>query len=260
MKLAIVTGANGSLGKAYVERFSGLDDYKCVIVSRSKTESKQKNVVYLEGTDLLDADKVKSEIDKKVPLAGCREILFVHPVGKFKFERWQRPENDHDKDGIDDEVYASNITTFTNIEEPLIKFASQEGNVRDLLVCGFGSVSDRYKVPFWQSYSKSKDILRQHISTLTRQSGNTLKIRGVFINVSSVNTKNENELRPNADKTNWLESEEIVDDSFDILTTKQRIRNLEMDVFKCIPGFNPDIYYSPQNVWERWIHEMGEKL
>ena len=100
--------------------------------------------------------------------------------------------------------------------------------------------------------------MRQNISTLIRQNRKNLKIRGVFINVSSVNTGNENKLRPNADKTNWLEPDEIVSDSIDILE-KQRVRNLEMDIFKHISSFNPNIYYSPQVVWERWITEMGEK-
>ena len=259
MKLVVITGANGALGKAYIQKFSHIDDYKCVAVSRTKTESKHENVIYIENTDLLDAYKVKTEIDKKVPIAICDEILFIHPVGRFKFERWQRPEIDNDKDGIDDEVYASNCTTFLNVEEPLSLFASQEGSIDDFAVCGFGSVSDRYKVPFWLSYSKAKDVLRQNISTLARQNGKNLKVRGVFINVSSVNTENENKLRPNADKTYWLSPSEIVDDSFDILTQKQRIRNVEMDVFKYIPGFDPEIYYSPQVVWDRWMHEMKER-
>ncbi len=258
MKLVVITGANGALGKSYIERFSCLDNYKCVAIARSKTESKHRNVTYIDNIDLLDTHKVKAEIDKRVPIDGCSEILFIHPVGRFKFERWQRPEADNDKDGIDDEIYASNYTTFSNVEEPLSLFASQEGNIDDLVLCGFGSVSDRYKVPFWLSYSKAKDVLRQNISTLARQNEKSLKVRGVFINVSSVNTENENKLRPNADKTNWLYPGEIVDDSFDILTQKQRIRNLEMDIFKCLQGFNPDVYYSPQVVWERWMQEMGE--
>lgn len=259
MKLLIVTGANGALGKAFLDRFSKQHDFFCTGISRSRVDCKVNKVTYLENVDLLDAESVRKKIDKELPLSQITEVLFVHPVGKFKFEKAKEPEIDIDRDGIDDEVYRSNVETFNNVEDPLLRLVKETGKINDLSLCGFGSVSDRYKVPFWPSYSKSKDILRRLISGKTRQDSSTLHIKGVFINVSSVKTGNEKKLRPYADTTYWLQPDEIVDDSSDALT-RNRIRYMEIDMFKPIAGFNPAIYYSEEAVRERWMKEMGKTL
>ncbi len=256
MKLAIVTGVNGALGRAYANRFAIQDAFKCIGISRSVVPDKSPKVTYIENIDLLDPERTKILADRYLPLDDVSEVLLVHPVGKFKFEKNQEPEIDRDDDGIDDEVYASNVNTFKNIEGPLAQLVKEQGKITDLLLCGFGSVSDRYKVPLWLSYSRAKDILRQYFSVRTRQNGSNIQVKGVFVNVSSVNTGNENKLRPFADKTHWLEPEEIVDDSFPVIL-QRRIRNIEMDVFNPIVGFDPEKYYSVESVRERWLREMG---
>lgn len=260
MKLAIVTGANGALGRAYLNRLintSCVNSINCVGISRTNVREKIPGVTYIESTDLLDRENVRKKIDRELPLGNSGEVLFVHPVGRFKFEENQVPEVDHDLDGIDDEVYKSNVVTFRNVEDTLLELAKQQGLVTDFLLCGFGSVSDRYKVPYWLSYSRSKDILRQQISGKTRQNGAGPTVKGVFVNVSTVDTYNENTIRPYADKTYWLKPDEIVDDSLQVILGQSRIRNLEMDIFKPMPGFDPEQYYLPDNVLERWMREMG---
>ena len=258
MRLVIVTGASGALGNAYINALSKHWDSLCIGISRQKVHSKSNDVTYIENLDLLDSESVRKQIDKELPFSRVKEVLLVHPVGKFKFEESKSPEVDIDGDGIDDEVYASNVKTFNNVKNPLLELAEQTGNISDLTLCAFGSVSDRYKVPFWISYSKSKDILRQHISGMARQSGKNVNIKGVFVNVSSVNTGNERQLRPYADMTHWLQPDEIVDDSVDVLI-RSRIRNMEMDVFKAITGFDPATYYSESEVVKRWRKDMGKE-
>ncbi len=256
MKLAIITGVNGALGKAYANRFSVQEQFKCIGISRSEVSDKNLRVTYVENVDLLDAEKTRLLVANHLSLDNVSEVLLIHPVGKFKFEINQQPQLDVDGDGMDDEVYASNVITFKNIEGPLTEVVRQQGKITDLLLCGFGSVSDRYKIPLWLSYSRAKDILRQYISVRARQNGSNIHVKGVFVNVSSVNTGNENKLRPFADKTHWLEPEEIVDDSFPVFF-QRRIRNIEMDVFNPIVGFDPERYYSIESVRERWFREMG---
>jgi len=259
MKLAIVTGVNGALGSAYLAQLAAYRNIQCVGISRSQVNDKISDVTYIDRVDLLDAEAVRRKIDREVPFSNSQEVIFVHPVGRFKFEENKAPEGDLDGDGIDDEVFNSNVRTFENVEKPLIDSSQQCGTVNEIVLCGFGSVSDKYKVPYWKSYSLSKDQLRMDIAGKARKGGHGLRYRGIFVNVSSVNTGNENKLRPNADTTNWLQAEEIVDDTIQLLTREGRIRNLEVDIFKPIPQFDPDVYYSEDEVWKRWMREMGRE-
>lgn len=261
-KLAIVTGTSGALGRAYLEKLYTIKGIKCFGISRKSTGKKLRGVSYAEKVDLLDAELVRKTIEKQAPLDSKQQVIFIHPVGKFKFEPNKKPEIDLDGDGIDDEVLESNVSTFGNIEEPLSRFVKQLSKVTNIVEVGFGSVSDKYKVPFWLSYSRSKDILRGEISGRARRNSHNIKVRGIFVNVSSVNTRNENNLRPNADRTYWLEPNEIVNDTLRlIIGDNQRddheLRYVETDVFKPRPDFDPNVYYSEEVVLERWKREMG---
>ncbi|MEM1170719.1 MAG: hypothetical protein AAGJ08_16960 [Cyanobacteria bacterium P01_H01_bin.35] len=44
----------------------------------------------------------------------------------------------------------------------------QAGRKITLALCGFGSISDKYKIPFWRSHTYAKDTLRQYIKDLAK--------------------------------------------------------------------------------------------
>jgi len=234
-QLVIISGATGSLGKAYIEHYKKAS--KVVGISRNQPERPYTDVQYLQA-DLLNARQSKRCIDG-LQLEDITNLLLIHPVGRFKFEE--------DFTEIDPEIYSSNVETLVNLVNPILKCKDQ----LDITLVAFGSISDKYKVPFWKSYSESKNALRRYIHELADKEN---RIRGVFINLSSVNTTNESRLRPYANTSYWLTPKEIVQRSVPELSSKERWK--ELDIFNISPDFSPAIYTNYPKILERWRREM----
>jgi len=252
MRLAIVTGITGKLGAEYLNYFRKQDDFKCVGLTRRDPNKMYSNVDYLFA-DLLDLDKLKSELEK-IYFANFDEVVLVHPIGMFKFEHLRKPEIDKNDDGIDDEIYSSNILTFTNLFNLLKSRLKKTKGCPRLVVCAFGSISDQYNIPFWNSYTKSKNILRGKMKGSALRNKN-VKVRGVFVNVSTVDTGNERGLRPYAKRNYWLTPKEIVDSSIGIIENGRR-GYTEINIYKDNPDFDPTWYTNHENVLERWEKQM----
>src|SRR3989344_7472368 len=155
MELVIITGTNGKLGETYLEHIVKLPQVKCLAIIR-KEPLKNVNGVEYKFADLLNSKQVKKLIDS-IDFSTYAEIIFIHPVGMFKFELLGFPGVDKDKDGIDDEVFASNVLTFLHIFNALKQKVEKIKGLR-FTICAFGSISDKYNIPFWKSYTKPKDF------------------------------------------------------------------------------------------------------
>ena len=258
MKTIIVTGITGKLGAAYLDYFRKQKETQCFGVARRKPSKEYKNVSYLFA-DLLDDKAVSSEVEK-IDLSRSSEVLLVHPIGMFKFEANKAPEKDKDNDGIDDDVYASNVLTFKNIFNSItdkIKAEIKKGHKMKLTVSAFGSITDKYYIPFWNSYAASKNNLRKIIKNAILRN-KTLSIHGVFVNISTADTGNERSLRPYGNNKYWLTVKEIVQYSLSHLTNSKKSW-IEMNIYKFNPNFNPTWYTNHDNVLERWMSQMGGK-
>lgn len=243
-KLVIITGSNGALGLAYANELLKNKDFDVVTIARSGAA--ETTIV----CDLQDKQALETSISK-INFNNYSSVLIIHPVGKFKFEKDGIPEIDKDNDGIDDEVFASNVTTLENILAIII--SATRNNPIPITVCTFGSISDAYEVPFWKSYSQSKNILR----SLLRSSTDQQKRLGVlFVNVSSVNTGNENILRPFANKKYWLEPTKIVDETLPTLLGDLRGYK-EISLYNPMPGFAETYFKNHQEILNKWLREMG---
>ena len=247
--LVIVSGSTGDLGRAYLNYYSKQKDTVCYGLTRRDEERPLSGVTYLES-DLEDSVTAREQIGR-ISLEGVVEILLIHPVGKFKFESDGTSEIDANKDGIDDEVYTSNIDTFHNIVRPLIEQRGQYGII-PLKLVAFGSLSDQYSVPWWGSYSKSKLILRRDMRELSRTEPN---VKSLFVNLSSVETSNEQKTRPYADFRYWIKPEEVVDKSISMIET-MRHPYQEIDVFNPSPDYTQSYYRNFDRLREKWLSEM----
>lgn len=256
MRLVIITGITGKLGEEYLGYFRKQNNSKCVSIVRRTPEKMYSNVDYLFA-DLLDLDVLRSEL-KKINFSDFDEVTLIHPIGMFKFEHSGKPEKDTNNDGIDDEIYSSNILTFTNLFGLLKSELGKVEGHPQLVVCAFGSISDQYNIPFWNSYTRSKNLLRKKIKSSVVRCKN-IKVKGVFVNVSTVDTGNERNLRPHADRHYWLTPKEIVDSSVEIIE-KGRRSYTEINIYKENPDFNPTWYTNHENILDRWEKQMkGEK-
>lgn len=235
-RLVVISGITGSLGEAYVDYYRKTQN-KVVAISRKIPERTYAGIKYLQA-DLLDKRESRRCIGGLL-LENITDLLLIHPVGRFKFEE--------DFTEIDPEIYASNVETLTNLVDPLLERQDKP----NITLVAFGSISDKYNVPFWRSYSESKNALRRYIHELA---GKEEGIRGVFINLSSVKTRNESKLRPFANTSFWLTPEEIVQRSIQELSSKEKWK--ELDIFNLSPEYSPVIYTDHSKVLERWKREM----
>ena len=111
--LAIVTGANGAVGRAYLEKMVGMPNMQCVGITRSEPEQSVPGVEYVTGVDLSNQEQVEQAIES-IRCGSADKILLISPVGKFKFE--EHPGNG--QDDVDKEVMLSNVGTWNMPSRP----------------------------------------------------------------------------------------------------------------------------------------------
>ncbi|MFH1915670.1 MAG: hypothetical protein ABIJ21_00245 [Nanoarchaeota archaeon] len=247
MKLAIISGVSGKLGRTYAERL--MRDKQTRVIGIARHEDSESCIETLI-VDLTDQGRTESALGT-IDLKGIDEIIYIHAVGGFKFEEKIEdcgPEVDTNDDGIDDEVYSSNVETCRNVVSILYKKAHDQGI--PLCIGAFGSVSDRYHVPFWHSYSASKDILRKELRALSAKDD---AVGVTFIDVNTVCTGNEERLRPNGKKQYWLSVEEVVDRSLTHITEARGYT--EITIFKNDVPVDP-AWYQRDRVLARWKSQM----
>ncbi len=258
-RLVIVTGASGAVGNSFIEHFLQQDNTECVAFSRTPMETEALNC----QADLLDRESVAQEI-AKLNLTNIDDVILVHGVGKFKYEsECEIAALGTTEADVDDEIFSSNYHTFVNVVEPLTKKLSQkhqQGEQTTLALCAFGSITDKYKIPFWHSYTYAKDSLREYIKELAKSPEWGGLIRGRFVNVSTTDTGNENKLRPYAtaeEKKYWLKPETVVERAIAALESFTPLWQ-EIDVYEPLPGFNPQEYYTDfQKIKSKWQRQTG---
>ena len=133
-----------------------------------------------------------------------------------------------------------------------------------LTLCVLDSLCDRTRtsegvedVPFWRSFAHAKRELRNRLEHTVLENAT---VGAVSINVSTINTESERDLRPNADWRFWLTPSEVVEASWQVMLfgTKPWY---DVDVYKINPGFDVGRYYfNLPEMWARWKHEMGSSF
>ncbi len=243
--LIIIPGARRGLAKDYFQHYANQPNTQCIGISRTEETNG-----FLK-LDLLQENKT-FEFVKSLNLSGIEKVIYLHGVGIDKFEPKGVPAIDVDGDGIDDEIYQSNVLTFLHLAEPLMEKTTHYGI--PLTICNIGSLGDIYNVPFWQSFTKSKNILRKSMKS------NTIKsVKSIFFNVSSMlDDAGEKYGRPFADTRYWLNSKDLVKrsiqylDAFDMMSG-----HLELDFFNTCPWYTKDYFTNLPALYQTWQRDMG---
>ena len=258
-KLVIVTGASGAVGNSFIEHFLQEENTSCVAVSRSPMATEALHC----QADLLDRQSVEQHI-AQLDLSNIDDVILIHGVGKFKYEsECEVASSGATGAEVDEEIFSSNYHTFVNIAEPLTTKLNQahgQGAKTTLALCGFGSITDKYKIPFWRSYTYAKDSLRDYIKKLAKSPEWQGLIRGRFINVSTTDTGNENKLRPYAtaeEKKYWLKPKTVVNKAIAPLESLTPLWQ-EIDIYEPLPGFSPQEYYNNhEEIQAKWQRQTG---
>ncbi len=151
--LAIVAGASKELGHAFLQRLCE-HGIPSVGISREKSQKVLKKAKYLQ-LDLTNPNAITSAFEK-LQLDSYARILWVHSVGKYKFEAdGIVAENDKDGDGVDDEVLHSNYSTFKHSLQTIMQLAPKT-KINFLVL---DSVFNELHSPQWKSFAKAKELL-----------------------------------------------------------------------------------------------------
>jgi len=231
--VAVVTGAAGEVGKAFLDCFLA-EEIECRGITH-------------QDVNLADAVETENVLGS-LGLGAYECIILVHTVGRFKWEGNGIPCGDADGDGISDEIFESNVLTFKHVVQHLISLE------KHLTICNIGSISDRYGIPWWRSYSRAKNLVREQMRELAKRKA----VRGISVNVSTVQTTKECQLRPCADQRFWLSPDEMAKKAMPYIM-RGPDGYLEIDIFKDRPDFDPLAYYlDPALIKQRWLKEMGQ--
>lgn len=244
-RLVIISGGSRGIGKAFGDYFNQRANTTVIRLARSNREG-------LTQLDLSDELKARAFVDG-LDLGRREYLTYIHSIGIDKFEPNGGPQIDQDRDGIDDEVYSSNVATFMNLAEPLI--AKLRITNTPVTIVNIGSVSDVFAVPYWQSFSKAKNLVRQYLKSL-----NLENVKGLFLNVSSTLDEDGHKYgRVNADAKYWQTSRELVEKSVKALDLIEHIDTpyAEFDFYKPDPRFKPDYFTNLPKLFASWQRDMG---
>lgn len=242
-KLVIIAGARRGIGKTFFDHYSAKENVDIIGITRSS----KKGLVQL---DLYNEQNVREYI-KSIPISKYGSVLYLHAVGIDKFEPNGVPHIDYD--GIDDEVFASNVSAFKNLADPLIEYVAKE-NI-PTTICNIGSISDQYDVPFWNSFSKAKNIVRQYVKSVHDSC-----VTGLMLNVSSTLDEEKNTFgRVNADTTYWQTAQELLEKSIDLVDNAHAFNTsfIEADFYKPNPNFRADYFTDLSRLYANWQKDMG---
>ncbi len=244
-KLVIISGATRGIGKAFADYYRPLENTAVIGIGRSKKTE-------LTQLDLFDEPEVNRFVDQ-LDLSSFRDMVYIHAVGVDKFEPDGKPHIDRDGDGIDDEVYATNVTAFLNLADPLIEKAKQIKT--PMTIVNIGSISDIYGVPYWQSFSRSKNMVRKYLKSIA-----LTNVKGITLNVGSTLDENNNRFgRVNADVSYWQTAQELVAKSIRSIEGMMHLDStyVEIDFCKYNPNFKPDYFTNLPKLFANWQRDMG---
>ena len=240
--LYIVTGSNGALGRAYLDKLIAHGENTIAVARGSHRFDWPK----MEVLDLIDVDACNNFVDE-LALDGISKIILIHCVGTFHVD-FEPPSLE-----IVNKVVASNFGTFQNIAVPLLRKASECGVSVRLVAFGSPSDTNPPRVDLWKTFTMAKNAIRKMIQKLSHPHS------GLMVNISSTKTENEQKLRPFADVSFWLKPEEVVGESFLKISQGSDEIFQEIKVIKPQPGFGEDYYNDPSRIVRKWTDEMFGK-
>jgi hypothetical protein len=255
-ELVILTGANSSLSLPFISYFNQKNTTKIIALFKNNPIEAKWNIIPLQ-CDLVVSEDIKhklQEIFSSDLMSDIKKVYLMHMMWSFKYEGIsQIPEKDDDKDGIDDDIFESNVTAFENVLNALQSSYTVDDN-HQLILFNVWSKRDYNPdgVP-WKSYALAKNILRDKFKKLSDSNKN---IQGLFINAGTIDIDKERILRPFGEYTFRLKPQEIFEWSIYELEHIEWYKELEL--YKFHPKYETHFREETlMDTHERWLKEMG---
>ncbi len=243
----VIAGINGDIGSELAQRL--MQQGRLYGVSRSPKKS---NLEYQHmRADFQDPKQIASAFEH---IAPAKELIYLHLIGVFRFEDKNHPIVDKDEDDIDDETFQTNVTTFRNVKQSLSTYLEKNPS-STLKIIGVGSSSDLYDLPFWRSFTRSKNELRKEFRLMYGNPQTYGRVSALTVNVSTVSGKQLSTERPYISKEFCLSPQEVAEQSMPyILDPKPSF--LEVSLIKPNPSFMDPEYLTLENLRKRWYQDM----
>jgi len=247
-KTFIIAGINGEIGTEFAKRCQGLGG----VYGISRKPNKIEYITYDHiQCDLLNQDNVK-EMFESLNISG--DLTYVHLPGKFQFQDENHPIVDYVGDGIDDETFTTNVETFRVVSPYLIKYLIRNSEANMKLV-GIGSTSDLYNIPFFDSFTQSKNELKKEFRKVYGTPEVFERVSSLFINVSTVDGEQLNGERPYIKKQFLLTPQNILDNSLEYILDN-RSNSLEISILHPNPEFSREDFLDHKVIKQRWYKDM----
>ncbi len=246
-KAIVIAGITGDIGSEFAKVLTSHGEVYGLSRHLNTSGLEHKHI----SADLLKREEVDSAFQNVGP---ADELIYLHLVGKFRFEDANHPIRDENEDGIDDLIYESNVTTFRNVKPCLVDYLRRNPSAR-LKIVAIGSASDLYNIPYWQSFTRAKYELREEFREMYGDSETFGRVSALFINVSTVAGKQLSAERPFISKEFCLSPKEVVEQSLPYVLD-EKPGCLEITVIKPNPNFSTDWRVSNENIRRRWYQDM----
>ena len=264
-ELVIISGCTGTIGEAFFINYL-LNNKNCLIygISRKgipvkyfKSLPEYNSIINFDITSKASINNFVSMIPKRT----YKIVTYIHLLGQFKTEIDEKHlkykiENDHDHDGIDDEVNRLVYTSFCLMVNSLNK--THKNSKTRINIIQIGSLTDKYRMECFQSWWKAKIKTLEFITPLIK---NNKFLNHYLINVSTILSTKEFVDRPHVFVTDanpkfWLSPEKLASETTKIVKNKKGL--IEKDIFIPNPNFSHD-YFSEKRIYERRIKELFNK-
>lgn len=242
-KTIVIAGVNGDIGQEFAANLANYGILHGISRGPKKASLRYSHI----RANLLDESEVRMFFDQ---ITLSDDLLYVHLPGKFRFEDKNHPITDKNGDGVDDEIYETNVTTFRNVKPLLLGYLDNNPNSK-LKIVGIGSTSDLYEIPFWQSFTRAKNELRKEFRAIYGLPHNYGRVSSLFINVSTTEGSQLAIERPFISKDFVLKPKDILSQSLPYILDN-RPSFLEISVIKPNPNFTTDL----ERVRAEWYKNM----
>jgi hypothetical protein len=261
--LVIIAGVTGSIGQELLRRY--LVDKNTLVygLSRRGVSLDQFQVLpthnLIINVDMYSDEKIKSFVSM-LPKQDFEKISYYHLLGEFKTEINQNleivVENDFDKDGIDDSVYKLVTHAYETMFDQLNKISIQSDI--ELNVVSFGSLADRHAIPCFQSFGKSREIVKKFSQEKIKVNKN---LNVYLFNTSTILAADEMLERPFIFSTDvspvyWITPFELVEKASGFISLERGF--IEKDIYLANPNFSDD-YFNARVTYKRRVKELYNK-
>ncbi len=262
-RLVIIAGVTGSIGQEILRHY--LVDKNTIVygISRKGVSMDQFETLPLHSlvvnVDLHSIDSIKNFVSK-VSDKEFKEVTYYHVVGEFKTEITKDlgivVENDQDKDGINDCVFSLVAKAYIAMATELNKI-SVVNDIR-LNIISFGSLADKHNIPCFQSFAKSRQIVKQFSQELQKSNEN---LNTYLFETSTLLAADELLERPFIFATDvspvyWITPLELVNKALGFIALEKGF--VEKDIYLANPNFSDD-YFDAEVTFKRRIKELYNK-